>query len=204
MTFLGWLTKIFMPWFLRLVFALHLRKPWSLFVRWLQNEKARADITQYLSPGAIEDAMKFFQYRHDPLGGQVDYVSHPEYVQAMLNNRRERDGDCDDGHWYVANALKPINGVEAVYLLSSGFSSKKAGKTSAHCTCVYKYHGNWYHYDWANYPIADPNDAPKAVAKRYTKDPDAGVTYWVWESVGESGNDRSGWQLIGINTALKI
>jgi hypothetical protein len=200
-----------MPPFLRLVFALRIRILWSLLVRWVQGETARMPLESYGAPGNIEIMMKSFQYRHDPVGGAMDYVSHPEYVQAMLKDPKLRDGDCDDGHWFVANALLKCAGVDVdadgkkmVYYLSNGFSSAKTDKTSAHCTCVYRMGGKWFHFDWRIYEIDDPNSAPQRVASRYTNDNEGKVTYWVWETVGETGNDRSGWTLIGINKPLQV
>lgn len=186
----AWWIKTFAPFTLRL--AMPLRKPWSMLVRYLQYEVERQPVRAYSTPVELERAMKAFQYEHDPLDGTIDYVSHPEYVEWTLSNPKP-DGDCDDGHWYVANALKKIQGVEEVYFLSSGFYSKAKNKLGAHATCVYKYGGQWYHYDWRIRSIKDPNDAPKVIATRYTGDPDAEVTFWVWETVGEVGDDRSGW-----------
>lgn len=205
MTLFGKLTSIFMPIFLWFVFFFGIRKRWTFLIRWFRNEHPEywKPIRDYKAPGNIEDAMSNFLYRGDPFNGQLDYISHPEYVQAVLDNPNINDGDCDDGHFYVANALRKCIGVTKIYYLSSGFSSKKNKKSGAHATCVYKYHDKWYHYDWSIYEIDDPNNAPLAVAKRYTKDENAKVTYWVWENAIEEKYDSSKWTLIGINTRVE-
>jgi len=206
MTLKGKLSKFFMPVFLHIIFFLHLRIIWSLIIRWRlgENNKKRVPVYDFIAPGNIEEAMKKFQYRKDPLDGMLDYVSHPEYIQAVLDDPSISDGDCDDGHWFVANALKKCIGVSDVYYLSSGFSSKDKGIDGGHATCVYKFEGKWFHYDWGIKPIDDPNNAPISIAKRYTGDEQAKATYWVWESVGEVGEDRSGWKLVGINSKLRV
>lgn len=198
MTKTGKLIKIFAPILLRIAFLLHLRIPWSLLIRWIKKENKRAPIPNYMAPGNIELVMSKFQYKKDPLEGQIDYVSHPEYVQAVLNDPDAKDGDCDDGHWFVANAMKKCVGVTEVYYLSCGFSSSKIDKDSGHAVCVYKYNNSWFLYDWKIYPIGNPNDAMMEIAKRYTGDENAQVTYYVWESVGEEGNNRSNWKPLAI------
>jgi hypothetical protein len=194
--------------FIRLAYWLHIRVPWSLIVRAICREKERTPLNKFNTPQELADYLKAkFQYRYDPdlvivFGpvvikeqGAIDYVSHPEYFQWKLENPGG-DGDCDDFHWYAANALKTIAGVEKVYYLSSGFIG------GGHATAVYKYQGSWFHLDYKIYPLVDPNEAPKGVAERYTKKgKPVQVTYWVWENVGETGYDRRGWTLNAIAPA---
>lgn len=191
----AWWIKTFAPILLRIFMPF--RIPWSLLARRIQRENARMQVTHYETPKDLERAMRAFQYRSDPLDGNMDYVSHPEYVEWALHNSR-KDGDCDDGHGYVANALRYIDGVSEVYLLSNGYHSKKTGKTGAHCTAVYRFKDKWYHYDWGIHEIDRPQDAPLAVAKRYTGGDDAEVLYCVWENYQETGKDHSGWSLNGV------
>jgi hypothetical protein len=167
-----------------------------MFCRRIQGETARKPLFKYQSPGELENVIsKQFQYRRDPLDGNLDYTSHPEYVQAVLDDPKLKDGDCDDGHWYIANCLKAIKDVTAVYFLSSGWDGPAGA--GGHCTAVYKYNGAWYHFDWTIHPINDPNEAPNMVTARYggTK---AFTTFWVWESVGETGDDTSAWKPLAI------
>jgi len=192
----GRLIQLFAPPFIRVAFALKLRKPWSKFCRWLQQENDRAPLVKYATPADLERAMASFQYRKDPLEGQLDYTSHPEYVQAMLNDPKRTDEDCDGGHWYVANCLKLIEGVDKVFFLSSQWDGPKG--IGGHATAVYRYFGQWFHFDWKIYEIDDPNNAPQKVANRYGGEGST-VLCWVWESVGEVGNDASGWQPLAIS-----
>jgi len=193
-----WWIKTFMPILLRLAFWLHLRKPWSKVSRWLRGEKARKTLFKYQAPGELEAELADFQYRGDPFNGRWDYVSHPEYVEVLIHDPNKPDGDCDDAHWYVANCLKVIPGVTEVYYLSSGFYSENTKKRGGHATAVYRYEGKWYHFDWEIYPLDDPNEAPKKVAQRYTKDPEGEATFWVWETVGETGSDTHEWRPLAI------
>jgi len=195
MTTKGKLISIFYPFLIRLAYLLNLRIPWSLLCRKLQDETQRKPLTKYKTPEELEAAMKNFQYRKDPLNGSIDYVSHPEYVQWALDNPDVKDEDCDGGHWYVANALKMIPGVENVLFLNSGWDGPKG--SGGHSTAVYQYFGKWYHFDWKIYSLEDPCSAVSDVAKRYGG-PNAEVTFWVWESVGEVGKDRSGWKPLAI------
>lgn len=196
MTLKGKVLRLLYPILLRVVYFLHLRIPWSLLCRWVQHETARKPVADYPAPGEIEYYMqRDFKYRKDPLNGKVDYTSHPEYVQATLDDPSSPDGDCDDGHWYVANALKKTPDVTEVYFLSSGYDGPKG--RGGHCTAVYKYLGRWYHYDWGIYPIDHPQQAVEEVATRYGGE-GAKPTFWVWEGVGEVGKDRSGWKPVAI------
>lgn len=172
---------------LRVAFALRLRWPSIWLQRWIKGElKApKKPIPDFETPHeAAAYAGERFQYRLDMgrLGGLVfplDWITDPEVFQARLEEGTAKDGDCDDYHYWAAVAVSKIEGVDSVYLLSSGYPG------GAHTTAVFRYKGNWLHFDYSIYPLHDPNEAPAAVAKRYTKaaDGDPEVVFYVFETL---------------------
>lgn len=183
------LKKIISLW-LKFAYALHLRAIWNAIAVVFMKDFEKMPLKTFATPKDLEAYLaKVFKYGPDPgdditIEGQVavpagwlDYAKEPEHFQWLLENPGP-DGDCDCHHWYVANVLLTIPGVEKVYFLISGFVG------GAHATAVYTYGGQWYHFDYRIYPLANPNEAPGRVAKRYTKKGnDIDVTYYVFETV---------------------
>ena len=127
----------------------------------------------------VDYAKARFKYRKDEgrIGGWVfplDWVTEPEVFQARLElSSVQRHGDCDDYHYWAAEALSKIQGVSHIHLLLTGY------KGGGHATVVYCHLGAWYHLDYQIYAIADPNKAPEQVADRYG---DGQILFWVFES----------------------
>jgi len=169
---------------LRAAYMFRLRWPFIWLQRWAKGElKAkRKPVMTFETPNQLATyAMARFKYRKDQgrIGGWVfalDWVTDPQVFQARLEdtNSTERDGDCDDYHFWAATALKKIDGVRRIYLLSTGY------KGGGHATVVYEYRGAWYHLDYRIYSISNPNRAPKQVAGKYSN---GEVLFWVFESV---------------------
>lgn len=172
---------------LRLAYALRLRWPFIWLQRLLKGELSapREPLPTHLkTPEEIYlYAKQRFKYRKDEarLGKWIvpmDWVTDPEVMQHRLNNPDDRDGDCDDIHFWAARMLQDCPGVSRVYLCSSGFVG------GAHTTCVYRYNDAWYHLDYRIYTLANPNSAPMRVASRYTRPPNAvKVTFSVFETI---------------------
>jgi hypothetical protein len=171
---------------IRVAYLLRLRGPFVRLQRRLKREhKApRKPLPKFDSPEHVERYVKKrFKYRLDQtrIGGKMiplDWVTDPEVFHARLDEGEQKDGDCDDYHAFVAHALKPISGVSDVYLLSSGY------KGGGHTTCVYKFKGNWYLFNYSIKLIDDPNDAPRLVAEWGTKgDNEVAVEFYVFETI---------------------
>lgn len=174
---------------LRVAFALKLRRPFNRFQRWLKNEhkaprKALPSFEDIFDVDRYARKQKY-TWREDAtrIGGlmlPLDYISEPEVFQAKLELpiSPDGDGDCDDRHFWAAHCYKRIKGVEDVVLCSSGF------KGGGHTTCAVLFNGQWYHDNYGLEPIDDPNDIPMLVAMWGTK---AGkpveVTFYVFEDV---------------------
>lgn len=184
---LGWWDIFVCVWigfWFRIAYLLHLRTAWCKFVRLILGEWKHADkLTVYATPDELHKRLEKCIYRKDPMSGKLDYCSDPLYIQWLMNQKEDaKIGDCDDFHWYAANALRIIEGVSDVYFLCSSFRNEKR-KPGGHATVVYRYQGSWWHFDYQIRPISDPYATPFAVAQRYGKDPNNYVSYWVFESV---------------------
>jgi hypothetical protein len=175
---------------LRVAYLLNLRKITCAFMRWWKGENKieKTTIPTFPNPEAMQKyLMSRFEYRKDQIllkiGGirwlfPTDWVTHQEVFETRLRSKTVPDGDCDDAHFWGAHALLSVPGVEAVYLMSSGF------RGGAHATTVFKHNGKWRHLDYRLYSLADPNDAPMEVSKRYTKEgKPVEVTFWNFERV---------------------
>ncbi|MHA1572984.1 MAG: hypothetical protein ACTSX8_03235 [Alphaproteobacteria bacterium] len=169
---------------LQAAYALHLRWPATLVQRWIKGElnAPKAKLKIFDTPqGVVDYAQSRFHYRADTgrVGGLVfplDWVTHPEVFQARLDDKTVADGDCDDYHYWAANVLSLIEGVDRVYLLSSGYPG------GAHATVVLRYRGRWMLLDYRLHDIADPNVAPIKVAKIHAHG-STEVPWYVFESV---------------------
>lgn len=177
---------------IRIAYKLRLRRAWSYFMRMVRGETQRANFPTFLkTPEDLEEYLgAYFEYRKDPLNGALDYVSHPNHTQWKLNRMDIADGDCDDIHFWAAYILNVMPGVEEAYFLSSGYPSDAF--FSGHCTVVYKRCSNWWHFDYKNRPLHDPNDAPDIVAKRYGQNGELVAPWYVWEKVNP-------WRLVVIS-----
>jgi len=187
---------------LRSAYALRLRYPAIWAQRWWmgENKAPRSPLPMFNTPEAIvEYAQNRFRYRSDQgkLGGwmyPLDWITHPEVFQHRLENDQDRDGDCDDYHWWAASCLAKIPDVTTIYLLSSGYDGDKG-----HATCVFEYRGSWKHLDYRIYPLSDPNDAPLEVAKRYTRGGRrVDVPWYVFES------QSNPWRAVAIGPNGKV
>ena len=188
--------QLWFGFWIRVAYLFNLRWLSCEFMRWWsgENKAPRVPLPRFDTPEEVQTyVMAHFQYRKDQFELKLfkrrwlfmcDWVSHPEVFQGRLMDKTTRDGDCDDIHFWVANVLKDVPNVAEVYLLSSGF------RGGAHATTVFKYKGQWKHFDYHIYELADPNHAPDAVTERYTKKGEKKeTTFWnferVWRGVWE-------------------
>lgn len=171
---------------LRAAYFLRLRWPAIWLVRWLKGELSapRKELPPFKTPDEIiRYAAERFQYREDKgrVGGWVfplDWVTDPEVFQARLDDRVQRDGDCDDYHFWVAEALSGVDGIDRLYLMTCGY------RGGAHTTVVFRDSWKkWRLVDYALTTLEDPNDAPGLVARRYSIDGTGHVTYYVFETL---------------------
>lgn len=184
------ITKAWYAFWVWLAYFLGLRRAWCYLVRCVLHENQRMAIPTFKTPAELEVYFNArFKYRKDPLNGVLDYVSHEEQFQAWLVEPLNADGDCDDAHWWLANALLKIQGVEIVYFMSCVYHG------GGHSTTVYRYQGEWYHFNYTIRHIQDPNQAPTLVAKEHSKDHSSAVMIHVWETVKP-------WRLYGINPII--
>lgn len=185
------MSRVKIRWFgfwIRIAYWLNLRKLVCYFWRWWFRENQHRPLPSFTTPEELQQyLMNRFQYRYDQLEANfvgrhfvfpIDWVSDPEAFQARLEDPTIKDGDCDDAHMWAAAILSQMGGVAEVHLLSSGF------RGGGHVTVVFIHFGRWRHLDYRLYEIDNPNDAPMAVAERYTKgDQPREVTFWVYELV---------------------
>tara|TARA_Y100001938_G_C8081722_1_gene429553 strand:- start:608 stop:1114 length:507 start_codon:yes stop_codon:yes gene_type:complete len=107
----------------------------------------------------IYDIPEFFdwgsKYRRDPLGGKLDYMTHPTRLQDNIDNER-LFGDCDDHAIYWATVLKKSNLADRVWFGYYSMLKKGNGLMSAHALCIYEKDGQEY---WCDYRL--PNKVEK-------------------------------------------
>lgn len=144
-----------------LFYALRLRRPWNSVVRWaLERNAPRESLAAVRSPGDVALALSGWRWRRDGtrVGGlfvPIDYVSHPEVVQARLLSGESTDGDCDDAHHYAAVQLARCWGVGRVLHISIGY------KDGGHLAVVYEYRDCWWllNYGRVTQLVGGPNSA---------------------------------------------
>lgn len=151
----------------------------------------KTPLPKFDTPKDVETYVRArFQYRLDQtrIGKwtiPIDYVTHPEVFQTRLEDEVQVDGDCDDFHFWVAQVLtQNVHGVEWAYPLSVTW------KGGGHTTCLYKYKGLVYLF---NYDIEGPlevEDAPRCVLEWHNrqqewegKAPAKRIFYYVLETV---------------------
>lgn len=176
---------------IRIAYLLGLRRLSCAVGRWLsgENKVKKTELPKFESLEEIESYFSdLFQYREDKVQIQVnkgaaivfplDWVSDPRVFQTRLEDSKTRDGDCDDAHFWFANVIQGMQGVEDVYLLSSGWPG------GAHATVVFRHFGQWLHFDYKIRDLENPMDAPEAVAARYSGGKGSQkVTFWNFERV---------------------
>jgi hypothetical protein len=177
---------------IRVAYLLGLRRLSCWAGRWLagDNKVKKTELPKFDDLEHVESYFDdLFQYRYDKILIEVkkgatiflplDWVSDPRVFQTKLEDAKVKDGDCDDAHFWFAHAIQGMAGVEEVYLLSSGWPG------GAHATTVFRFFGQWLHFDYRIYELEDPMDAPAKVAERYTKGgaKSQRVTFWNFERV---------------------
>lgn len=188
----AFIAQIWYGFWIRLAYALGLRTAVIDVQRWfLERDAPRAKLPTFDTPWALEKFLvPRFEWRKDSgrLGGVVfplDWISCPEVFWArLLDTDQVGDGDCDDVHYAVAVMLSRMTNVTCVRLLSTGYLKPwfwKFRQQGGHTTCVFRYNGRWWHFNYGITEIDDPNAAPLEVARRHG---DIGWNLWhVWEYI---------------------
>lgn len=164
---------------LRLFYWTRIRQVWNKLCQWKFDGKERAPMPIFSEPTDVWQYLrKKFEYRKDPGKGMLDYFSDPEIFHWRFLREDIPDGDCDDVARFAAACIQPMDGVQEVYVLHSGFNG------GAHATVVFKRHDQWFHFDYGIHPILSPMHAPRKVAARYNKwgCRSYDVTYWNFET----------------------
>lgn len=121
----------------------------------------RAELPVFETPQQLEKFIaENFDWSADKiLGISVDFNSNPKVTYArLLKLGNEKDGDCDDVHFFAAACLRLIPGVAWAHPLSCVW--KKGG----HTTCLYEYKGAKHLFNYEIGPFIDAADLEEAAA----------------------------------------
>jgi hypothetical protein len=168
-----------MAFFLRFAYLTGLRQWWNRHCQKKFDKKCgTSPLPTFTEPTQIWEYLRYkFQYRKDPKDGMLDYFSEPEKFHWRFLRDDIPDGDCDDVARFVAAVLFPIQGVQTVYVLHTGF------RGGAHATVVFKQNDKWWHFNYGLKSINNPNEAIQKVVDRHTKKGEKKeITYWCAES----------------------
>lgn len=147
---------------------------WYGLTCWFSYRRSPA-ISRFVSPDAIGDLISSYDtYKADPLGGRLDYMTHPRRVEARLRAKEPRKlGDCDDHAIYWCATLYK-SGL-STDIRFGVYRAVRDGKTYGHAVVVFKYHGGWFYADYGRpRPIDRPEDFAKVDAALRRAEPIGG------------------------------
>lgn len=108
--------------------------------RWIARRSPRSPLPAFRSPGELAAYMRQrLEYVADPLGGALDYYTHPETVQHQIEHGGWHSQDCDDHAVYAYLALSRMPGIRPRLV-----TLVDARITMSHVVCAFRTEGGGF------------------------------------------------------------
>jgi hypothetical protein len=102
-------------------------------------------VATYPDVPALVNAMARLKWTEDPLGGCIDMIRHPRYMQEAIERHPDKADDCDGFAAYAAVALlkSKLASLSEVFWATAFWVNPKTDAIDGHAVCVFRQDNEW-------------------------------------------------------------
>lgn len=123
----------------------------------------------YKSIQEITEALATLTWTEDPLGGRIDVVKHPTFMQQALERHQSYADDCDGFAAYWCVALDKAQLADEQWFACANWVDKKTQEITGHAVCVFRVKDKWFYAGNWNRCVPIPIDSMPAYCWDFEK-----------------------------------